>query len=300
MRAKFKEVSAGAREPGSVRAQYEAYWSEVRGCVKGVLAFKPPTLSHALRMIQGDLTALRPAKARSLRFRPLGAVMTGKPLPPLSEAVLYPLMARWMTADIVAGVCDERTRRIVELGSGWGANLFQLRSGGAPRDAEYVALEYTEAGRQVTQMLAVLDPGMKLSVHPFDYFHPDFSPLSSAMPTVAFSNHSIEQITKLGSAFFDSLLAVPGLQRVVHIEPVGWQLRGGAEALLSRILPPTLSWRLDFRRRARRHGYNTDLIPLLRTLERNNRIVFDLILPDHIGANPRNPGTVIVWRPRTA
>lgn len=299
MQGKFKEVSGGARQPESVRAQYEAYWSEVRGCVEGALAQKPQTLAHALRMIQGDLTLARPPKARSLRFRPLAAVMTGKPLPPLAEADLYPLMARRMTADVVAGVCDERTRRIVELGSGWGANLFQLWSGCGPRDAAYVAFEYTDTGRQVTQMLAALDPAMKLSVHPFDYFHPDFSPLSSAMPTVAFSNHSIEQITKLGDAFFDSLLAVPGLQRVVHIEPVGWQLRGGAEDLLSRILPPTISWRLDFRRRARRHGYNTDLVPLLRTLERNNRIVIDLVLPDHIGANPLNPGTVIVWHPRS-
>jgi hypothetical protein len=298
VQGKFKEVSGGARQPESVRAQYEAYWSEVRGCVERVLSQNPQTLAHALRMIQGDMTSARPPKARRLRFRPLAAVMTGKPLPPLAAADLYPLMARWMTADIVARFCDERTGRIVELGSGWGANLFQLRSGGGPRDAEYAAFEYTEAGRQVTQMLAALDPAMKLSVHRFDYFHPDFSPLSLPLPTVAFSNHSIEQITKLGGGFFESLLAVPGLQRVVHIEPVGWQLRGSAEDLLSRILPPTLSWRLDFRRRARRHGYNTDLIPLLRTLERNNRIVIELVLPDHIGANPLNPGTVIVWRPR--
>lgn len=298
MQGKFKEVSGGARQPELVRAQYEAYWSEVRGCAVWALAQKPPTLAQALRMIQGDLALARPPKPRSLRFRPLAAVMAGKPLPPLAGADIYPLMARWMTADVIAQFCDERTQRIVELGSGWGANLFQLRCGGAPRDAEFVALEYTEAGREVTQLLAAMDPAMKLSIHSFDYYHPDFSPLSSAMPTVAFSNHSIEQITKLGGTFFDSLLAVPGLQHVVHIEPVGWQLRGGAEDLLSRMLPPTLSWRLDFRRRARRHGYNTDLVPLLHSLERNNRIVIDLVLPDHIGANPLNPGTVIVWHPR--
>ncbi|HEY7689603.1 MAG TPA: hypothetical protein VH835_12965 [Dongiaceae bacterium] len=298
MQRKFKEVSGGARQPESVRAQYEAYWSEVRGCVERVLACRPATLAHALRLIQRELAAIRPAKSRSLRFRRLAAVMTAKPLPPLAEASLYPMMARAMTADVVAEACDEQTRRIVELGSGWGANLFQLRSGGAPRDAEFVALEYTEAGREVTQMLAALDPAMKLSVRPFDYFRPDFSTLSPPLPTVVFSNHSIEQITRLGGAFFDALLAVPGLQRVVHIEPVGWQLRGGAEDLLSRVLPPTFSWRLDFRRRARRHRYNTDLIPLLRSLERDKRIVIGSILPDHIGANPLNPGTVIVWQPR--
>ena len=297
MQAKFKEVRAGAREPDSVRAQYEAYWSEVRGCVERVLARKPPTLAQALRLIHGELATVRPAKSRMLRFRKLAAVMKQKPLPPSAAADHYPMMARAMTAEIVAASCDEHTRRIVEFGSGWGANLFQLRSGGAPAHAQFVALEYTAAGREVTQMLAGLDPAMKLSVHAFDYFHPDLSPLSAPLPTVAFSNHSIEQITKLGSRFFDSLLAVQGLQRVVHIEPVGWQLRGGQDALLSRVLPPTLSWRADFRRRARRHAYNTDLIPVLRGLERQKRLTIERILPDHIGANPLNPGTVVVWRP---
>jgi hypothetical protein len=296
--AKFKEVSAGAREPDSVRAQYEAYWSEVRGCVEKVLARKPRTLSHALRLILREFAAIHPAKRRFLRLRPLAAIVTAKPLPPLAEPDLYVLLARMMVADIVAEACDGATQRIVELGSGWGANLFFLRAGAARPETRFVAFEYTAAGREVTQLLAAMDPAMKLSVLPFDYFNPDFSALSAPLPTVVFSNHSIEQITVLGRAFFEHLLALPGLQRVVHIEPVGWQLRqSGIGAALSRLLPPTISWRLDFHRRARRHAYNTDLIPVLRALERENKLVVERVLPDQIGANPLNPGTVIVWRP---
>ena len=163
-------------------------------------------------------------------------------------------------------------------------------------------MEFTETGRQVTRMLATLDPAMKLSIHAFDYLNADFAPLAALMPTVVFSNHSIEQITELGRGFFDALLAVPGLQRVVHIGPVGWQLgdTSGAFALgglLSRVLPPTISRRADFHRRARRHAYNMDLIPQLRAPEREQRIVIEGIIADHTGANPLNPGTVVDLAP---
>lgn len=299
MAAKFKEVSAGAREPESVRAQYEAYWSELRGCVETVLARKPRNLFHALRLILAAVAAIRPAKRRFLRLRPLAAIVDGRPMPPLGQPDLYALLARMMTADIVAEACDGATQRIVELGSGWGANLFFLRAGSAAPDTRFVAFEYTAAGREVTQLLAAADPAMKLTVLPFDYFNPDFAALAEPMPTVVFTNHSIEQITHIGRAVFDRLLSLPGLQRVVHIEPVGWQLeKSGIGAAFRNCLPPTMSWRLDFRRRARRHAYNTDLVPTLRALERENRIVIERIAPDHIGANPLNPGTVIVWRPR--
>jgi len=301
----FRKGNIAARNPETVRAQYDAYWSVVRGCVERVLARRPRTLAHALRLLQRELVAGPARKSRFLRLRPLGAVMTGRPLPPLAEADLYPVMARQMVADIVAEACGDDTRRIVELGSGWGGNLFHLRCGGAPLAAEFHAMEFTETGRQVTRMLAALDPAMKLSIHAFDYLNADFAPLAAPMPTVVFSNHSIEQITELGRGFFDALLAVPGLQRVVHIEPVGWQLGDAGRAfalggLLSRFLPPTISRRADFRRRARRHAYNIDLIPHLRALEREQRIVIEGILADHIGANPLNPGTVVTWRPRSA
>jgi hypothetical protein len=218
----FKRDNVAARKPELVRAQYDAYWSVVRGCVERVLARRPRTLAHGLRLLQRELAAGPPRKARFLRLRPLGAVMTGRPLPPLAEADLYPVMARQMVADILAEACGDDTRRIVELGSGWGGNLFHLRAGGAPPAAEFHAMEFTETGRQVTRMLAALDPAMKLSIHAFDYLSPDFAPLAAALPTVVLSNHSIEQITELGRGFFDALLAVPGLQRVVHIEPVGF------------------------------------------------------------------------------
>ena len=300
MASSVKESSVAAREPEAVRAQYEVYWSEVRGCVESVLARKPRTLFHALRLILAELAATHPPKRRYLRFRPLSAIVTGKPLPPLTERDVYVLLARLMTADLVANACDGATRRIVELGSGWGTNLFFLRAGAASPETEFVAYEYTEMGREVTRMVAALDPGMKLSVHPFDYFHPDLSALAAPLPTVVFSNHSIEQITRLGRTFFEALLAVPGLQRVVHVEPVGWQLRGGVDAVLSQVLPPTISWKADFRRRARRHAYNTDLISVLRGLAQEKYLTIERILPDQIGANPLNPGTVIVWRPSSA
>jgi hypothetical protein len=299
----FNEVKAGMRDAAAVRAQYEAYWSEARGCVERALAQRPRSLFHALRLALKEFAAAHPAKRRYLRARPMAAVFAGRPLPPLAVPDFYSLMTRLLVADIVGGACDDRTERIVELGSGWGANLFFIRACSGPPDAEYAALEYTAGGREVTRMLAAVDPAMKLSVLPFDYFDADFSAFAAPKPTVVLTSHSIEQITRIGRPFLERLLSLPGLQRVVHVEPVGWQLEGPSNAVadaLAGLVPPTLSWRRDFRRRARRHAYNTDLVPQLRALESEGRIAVEQVMPDHIGLNPLNPGTVIVWRPRAA
>ena len=302
MALKFNEVNARTRDPEKVRAKYEAYFSKVRSCIEKTLARKPQDLFHALRLIHAELAGIRPPKRRFRLFRRLSAIIvSGRPQPLNREPGANEILHRMMTADLVMNATDASTRRIVELGSGWGANLFFLRAKLPSPETEFVACEYTAAGREVTRMLGAIDPRMRLSVLAFDYLKPDLSGLAEPLPTVVFSNHSIEQITKLGHAVFDELLALPGLQRVVHIEPVSWQLaentRLGFDKLLSKLLPPTMSWREDFRRRAKRHAYNTDLIPVLRELERKNMIVIESILPDHVGTNPHNPGTAIIWRP---
>jgi hypothetical protein len=64
---------------------------------------------------------------------------------------------------------------IAELGSGWGFYLFNIWLRGGTRTARYLALEYTEAGRACTRALAKLEPSLKLSTAPFDYYYPDLS-----------------------------------------------------------------------------------------------------------------------------
>jgi hypothetical protein len=296
-----KEVRDGVRDAGLVRDQYEDHWSGVLDSARNIVATEPRNLARAVNLCIAAF-AKRRRKLRWIRGRRTMALLAGRALPPVLSPRCVDMVARVAITDLVAGCCGADTRRIIELGSGWGANLFYLWLGGGPRSAEYVAMEYTEAGRQVTRLLAGTEPGLSLTVRPFDYHHPDLSEFRSGDKTLVFTSHSIEQITRLNDALFEELLAIPGLDRVVHVEPVSWQLLGQSPigpliAGLSRVVPPRLSLELDVRRRNRSTGYNQDLIAKLRRLERAGRIRIERIEKNYVASNPLNPGTAIIWRP---
>ena len=295
-----KEVVAGVRDPDRVRAQYEDQWAEVLAQARQIVAAEPGNLARALSRLIA-VQAARPRKQRWMRGRRVAAVLGGRLLPGRLDPVLLDRLSRAAITALVLPYCGPDTRRIVELGSGWGANLFGLWLAGAPRQAEYVALEYTAAGRETTELIGGTEPGLKLRVAPFDYRAPDLSALRADARTVVFTAFSIEQVTHLGDALFEELLAIPGLDRVVHLEPVGWQLLAGTAlgpllGFLSHVVPPRLSLELDLRRRSRSTRYNADLVPRLRTLERAGRIRIERVEKHYIGANPLHPGTAIVWR----
>ena len=294
-----KEVVAGVRDPGRVREQYEDYWTEVLQHARRFVAAEPHNLARAVNLCIAA-QATRPRKVRWMRGRRVAAILAGRALPPQFGPSGLDRITRAAVMDLVAGYCAADTKRIVELGSGWGANLFGLWLAGAPRTAEYVAMEYTEAGREATRLLAGTEPDLNLTIRQFDYHSPDFSELHSADKTTIFTCFSIEQITRLSDALFEQLLAIPGLDRVIHIEPVSWQLLAGSAVgpligFLSHVVPPRLSLELDLRRRSRSTGYNLDLLEKLRGLERAGRIRIERIEKNYVGPNPFNPGTAIVW-----
>lgn len=295
-----KEVKDGERDPHLVRDQYEDYWSDVRNQALRIVAEEPGSLARAVNRCLAA-HAERPRKIRWMRGRRMAAILAGRPLPPRPSPRCIDTITRVVIADLVAGYCDTDTKRVIELGSGWGANLFYLWLAGAPRSAVYTALEYTEAGRDVTQLLGSTEAALSLQTRPFDYHHPDLSEFRTKEKTIVFTSYSIEQITHLSDALFEELLAIPGLDRVIHIEPVTWQLMAESTlglliGWLSYAMPPRVSLEIDLRRRSRSSGYNRDLISKLRALERADRIAIERIEKNYIGPNPMNPATAIVWR----
>jgi hypothetical protein len=295
-----KEVKDGARDPHLVRDQYEDYWSEVLDHARRIVAAEPGSLARAVNLCLAAYSE-RPRKTRWMRGRRIAAIIAGRPLPPRLSPRCIDTISRVAITDLVAGYCSADTKRIIELGSGWGTNLFYLWLGGAPRSAEYVAMEYTETGRDVTQLVGGTEPQLALISRPFDYHRPDLSEFRTGEKTVVFTSYSIEQITHLSDALFEELLAIPGLDHVIHVEPVSWQLlaESAIDPLirsLSYVVPPRLSLEIDVRRRSRAHGYNKDLLSKLRSLERAGRIKIKRIEKNYIGPNPINPGTAIVWR----
>lgn len=295
-----REVRDGVRDPALVRQQYEDYWGDVLRLVQQAVAAEPADLARAVNLCIAE-HARRPRKQRWLRGRRTAALLAGRPLPPSLSPRGIDMIMRTAIADLVAGYCDDGTRRIIELGSGWGTNLFYLWLGGGPRSADYVAMEYTEAGREATRLLASTEPNISVLARAFDYNAPDLSEFRSPDRTVVLTSFSIEQMTRLNDSLFEELLAIPGLDRVIHVEPVGWQMsQQGPWAPLMQaltfVMPPRLSVDIDMRRRSRSSGYNRDLVARLHALEQAGRIRIERTLKHYAGPNPINPGSAIVWR----
>ena len=122
---------------------------------------------------------------------------------------------------------------VVELGSGYGRNLFALHAalgGQRGMSLEMHACELTAAGRRATERLREVVDGIDLSVHPFDYYEPNLSFLAAGRNVVFFTSHSIEQIPTLPRAIVDEMLARTDGCTCFHFEPVGWQHDPGLAA----------------------------------------------------------------------
>ena len=293
-------IIQGVRDPSLVRQEYEGYWGSFLDRIRRIVELEPRSLARAMSLCAA-VQAERPARARWHRGRRVGSLLAGSLLSLQLSEHSRAGISRLVVANMLLESVGPQTKRIVELGSGWGANIFHLWLAGAPASAEYAALEYTAAGREATHLLATLEPALRLVTRPFDYNKPDLTEFRSADKTVVFTCYSIEQMTHLNGSLFDELLAIPGLERVIHIEPVGWQTRPvlwrAAVSAGTYIVPPGISLAVDVRRATRRRRYNVDLVDSLRALERAGRIAIERIEHDFTGVNPLTPGTAIVWHP---
>jgi len=121
------------------------------------------------------------------------------------------------------------TTAVVEVGSGWSSNLFQIYlAHGVTRSKKviYYGGEYTTAGIKCARFLAERDPRLKYKGFRFDYRAPDVSFLSKQKGHILFfTSHSIEQVEDISPALFDQLASMDSPVTLAHFEPVGWQRR---------------------------------------------------------------------------
>jgi hypothetical protein len=220
---------------------------------------------------------------RSSPFVPTGAVMWGEWVE-IPDSVAF-AAHQALIVEAVLGRCRGDTELLLELGSGWGRNVFAIWLAGGPRRARYVAAEYTAAGRRASERLAALAPRLSFESRAFDYNRPDLQSLSGCDHAVVFTVHSVEQVPRLSSAVIDAIRSVAAEVDCVHLEPVGWQLEG------MRQTGPGSS-----REYAERHDYNRDLVQVLRAAEAAGSIRIEEIAPEAVGVVPDNPTTMIHWR----
>jgi hypothetical protein len=188
-----------------------------------------------------------------------------------------------LIVETVADLCEAETDLVVELGAGWGRNLFLLWTLGGPPRARYVAAEYTESGCRAAGRLAELEPSLDFATVRFDYHAPRLEGLAGARHAVVFSAHSVEQVPELPSAVVELVRSLAPRVSCVHFEPVGWQLDddGAGEGSTGHY--------------ATEHDYNRNLVSLLREQEQAGLVELVSLRAEAVGVNPANATTVVGW-----
>ena len=272
--------------------EYQNDWSTVLAKAAQLVAAGERNLGRVLALL--NRPAAQNANARLLRF--YGHRIAGKRITGIKDDAYEPLLFERIVQRELGTAIDDDTVNIIELGSGYGKNLFGIWLNGGPFAANYLGLEYTPAGRDCGSFLAALEPAMRYGSFEFDYYKPSFPSFDRNAKSFVFTCYSIEQITRLGIEIFDALLQIPGLYKVVHIEPVGWQ-KG------PRLLPfpsEPMLW-VSTRVSAYRLRYNTNLIRTLEVLSRAGRITLQRPLKiNYLAHRPNLPGSVLTWSPRWA
>ena len=273
------------------KAEYEAGWGSVLDRARSLKHSGDRNLARVLSLLeQGGPTDGNKPLLERFGFRFCGARVRG----PQNWSYEAPLFELLLQNEILSQI-DRDTERIVELGSGYGKNLFRVWLNGGPRDATYHGLEYTRRGRECADFLASLEPGIHFRSQPFDYHNVNLQHLVGGAKTFVFTCYSIEQVPEIDSAVFSAIVESPSVYRVMHIEPVGWQRQdtNDLDAEDSLLLH-------DMERSARDCHYNANLLPLLEDLARTGRIVIEQTKYNFLAHRPDLPGSIIVWHPSRA
>jgi hypothetical protein len=269
--------------------EYQSDWAAVLERATQLVDGGDSNLARILSLLNKPPEQSRNAKL----LRRYGHRVAGRRVRGISDQAYEPIMFERIVQRELATAVDADTVNIIELGSGYSRNLFGIWLNGGPLNARYFGMEYTSAGRDCGSYLARLEPKMRYEALQFDYYKPALPASLGSEKTFVFTCYSIEQITHLDQKIFDVLLEMPGLYKVVHIEPVGWQ-KG------PKLVPfPTeaMLW-MSTRISARRMRYNTNLLETLELLARSGKITLQRPKIDYLAHRPNLPGSVITWSPR--
>ena len=136
---------------------------------------------------------------------------------------------------------------IIELGCGYGRNLFEIFYGGGPRDAKYIGGEFTKSGVEIAQKLAKKASKMKTEFFHFNHLEPKLPFKKPFKRAFVFTCHSIEQVMQINENWFDEVVKAGEFVRGAHIEPFGFQLKNsGPLSDMHKDFMIQNSWNINF------------------------------------------------------
>ena len=301
-----------ARDPAATKEHHEALWNAVVDKIESLTAAGETDIARIVPLVTederrktGDLdeTIAKifsvPKDENGVPRRTLVA-MDGK-----YRFVPPDFVKETLLATVLANLTEE-TEVVVELGSGWGRNLFNVYLRCRRKDLRFVACEPADAGRRATELLCALEDGIPFAVRPFTYMEPDLSFLEGGPNVLFFTSHSIEQVTRLDPRLFDLMLERTARCTCVHAEPIGWQrykaLANEADKIMRTGNLPVDKLTFeneDFAKNAAlcswKRAYNIDLLSIIDRYRKAGKITIKRLEYDFWGANPFIPATLVVW-----
>jgi hypothetical protein len=185
--------------------------------------------------------------------------------------------------EFLATFLEDDVEVVVELGCGYGLNLFRLKEILGDRTLRYIGAEYTESGRRLCAKLADIDGEMPVEVDFIDHKSPNLDFLNNIGKCLIFTCHSIEQVEEIPSNYFSILAKAAEKIRCVHFEPFGFQVPDFSHKFLQQ------------KQLFENKGWNKNFFEILRAAEKNGEIQIDRIEVEMFVDQPGNPTSVAVW-----
>ncbi len=319
-------AEAGSTIPkGRTRASQGRGWLNIYRAAQNIISTRPDDHLSSVVAELRELDISRKDPNRFYRTRelvnPIGKAILAKADHKLDNTFYHPTVTNSRYS--VAGVSNARymlehcmrpdTTAVMELGSGWSCNLFQMFIGwGATRSQKtiYYGGEYTAEGQRTGKYIARIDDKLQYRGFNFDYREPDLRFLKNQRGHILlFTTHSVEQVDIIDPVMFEHLAELEHDVTVVHFEPVGWQrdetlynARINGDDAFFENLGENINKRLTSKRKviensawwSWRLNYNVNLLQIIADLESRNLITVQNREYDYAGAaNIFNPSSLI-------
>lgn len=201
--------------------------------------------------------------------------------------ILVPFYTNTSIVDmIIDALALEQYDSVIELGCGYGQNLFKIFYNGGGVNLKYFGGEFTKSGVEMARKLANIEPNMKAEFFHFNHLKPKFDKkLDFGKKVLVFTCHTIEQVKEIPDNWFKIVSSIAPFVRCIHAEPFGFQVGNLGEATKNhKEYFLKAGWNLNFAKTLKMAGQNGDII------------IEDALLEYSCGTDPFNPTSIAVWR----
>ena len=174
---------------------------------------------------------------------------------------------------------------VIELGCGYGRNLFNIFYSGGPINANYFGGEFTNSGVEIATKLAKKARRMKVKFFHFNHLEPnlDFITKKKFKKALVFTSHSIEQVTQINENWFEVVSKAANFVRGVHLEPFGFQMKE---------LGPATKLHKEF---FAKNSWNQNFAEVFIKAQNEKIISLDGLVLEIGFGDPVNPGSLLFW-----